>query len=179
MVEAVRKNVLPASRLPKVIEAWEDRSTRNSCRGRPGRSTTPSPRCRRAQSPGADGREPPALIALSEGVVPQLNHCRGRRILDGPDFLSPPIPAALVRPGGIVVTRDRPVTAQRKRQPNRSRVAQLLEFVHVLPSGDRLQRAQAVLPSHRRIDVQISGNVDRRHRFQQVQDRIGSQRVRE
>ena len=39
-------------------------------------------------SPGADGREPSTLIALSEGIVPQLNHPRGCRILDGPVLFS-------------------------------------------------------------------------------------------
>ncbi len=84
MVEAIRANVLPASRLPKVIEAWEEPRHEEFVPRTAWSLFNAFTEVQKAHTPaGADGREPPALIALSEGVVPQLTQV-GRPSADGP-----------------------------------------------------------------------------------------------
>jgi hypothetical protein len=93
MVEAVKGNVLPASRLPKVIEAWEEPKHEEF-----------APRTawslfnalhRDAEvcfAEGTDGGKSQAQFALSPGAIALVVHSRGCPGMDGLGFRSTTTP---------------------------------------------------------------------------------------
>jgi hypothetical protein len=70
---------MSASRLPKVIEAWEEPAHEEFIPRTAWSPFNAFTEVQKSAPPRPDGREPPALIALSDGVVPELVSLRGCR----------------------------------------------------------------------------------------------------